>query len=183
MYKKKSKIKLKLQTTKKQIHFCFQVGFCPEKGGNRAGFSRNESEYSRRGIYPDQSSASWESQLREFRASAFFHCLVRKLTVDQNGGSVRSSFFFHVARTLSFPPIELVPFMPPSSTLSAWRRRRKSNLLTRANHYAWCVCSSHLTVISTQRHQQYPRCPSWLFILERYKFCVTDIWDKKTNIA
>ena len=29
--------------------FCFQVSFCPAKGGNRAGSSRNESDYSGRG--------------------------------------------------------------------------------------------------------------------------------------
>ena len=32
----------------KQIFFCFQVSFCPIKRGNRAGSSRNESNYSRR---------------------------------------------------------------------------------------------------------------------------------------
>ena len=29
--------------------FCFQVSYCPVKRGNRAGSSRNESDYSRRG--------------------------------------------------------------------------------------------------------------------------------------
>ena len=29
--------------------FCCQVSFCPVKRGNQAGFSRNESDYSRRG--------------------------------------------------------------------------------------------------------------------------------------
>ena len=33
----------------KQRFFCFQVSFCPVKRGNRAGSSRNESDYSRRG--------------------------------------------------------------------------------------------------------------------------------------
>ena len=39
------------------------------------------------------------------------------------------------------------------------------------------------TVISTQRHQQYPQCPSWFFILERYKFCGHRQWDRKTKAA
>ena len=29
--------------------FCFEISFCPVKRGNRAGSSRNESDYSRRG--------------------------------------------------------------------------------------------------------------------------------------
>ena len=33
------------------------------------------------------------SRLREFRTSSFFNCVVRKLTVDQIGGSVWSPFF------------------------------------------------------------------------------------------
>ena len=62
---------------------CFQVSYCPVKRGNRAGSSRNESDYSRRGTRI--SFPSRESQLREFRTSSFFNCVVRKLTVDQNG--------------------------------------------------------------------------------------------------
>ena len=33
-------------------------------------------------------------------------------------------------------------------------------------------------VLPTQRHQQYPQCPSW-FILERYQFCCHRQWDKE----
>ena len=33
----------------KRVFFCFQVSFCPVKRGNRAGSSRNEFDYSRRG--------------------------------------------------------------------------------------------------------------------------------------
>ena len=32
-----------------RVFCCFQVRFCPVKRGNRAGFSRNEFHYSRRG--------------------------------------------------------------------------------------------------------------------------------------
>ena len=32
-----------------QSFFCFQVSYCPVKRGNRAGSSRNEPDYSRRG--------------------------------------------------------------------------------------------------------------------------------------
>ena len=34
-------------------------------------------------------------------------------------------------------------------------------------HITCVLLSSHYTVLSTQRHQQYPQCPSWFFILER----------------
>ena len=44
--------------------------------------------------YPDQFSASRESQLREFRTSSFVNVVVRKLEVDQDGGSVWSFLFF-----------------------------------------------------------------------------------------
>ena len=68
-----------------QRFFCFQVSFCPVKRGNRAGSPRNESEYWER--YPDQFSASRESQLREFQTSSVFNCVERKLTLGQKGGS------------------------------------------------------------------------------------------------
>ena len=45
--------------------FCVEVSFFPVKRGNRAGSSRNESDYSRRGTYPDQFPASRLSQLRK----------------------------------------------------------------------------------------------------------------------
>ena len=32
-----------------RVFFCFEVGFCPVNRGNRAGSSRNESDYSRGG--------------------------------------------------------------------------------------------------------------------------------------
>ena len=35
----------------KQSFFCFRVGFCHEKRGNRTGTTRNEPDYSRRCIY------------------------------------------------------------------------------------------------------------------------------------
>ena len=59
---------------KQSFFFCFRVSFWPLTRGNRAGSSRNESDYSRRGA---QTSfpASRLSQLREFRTtnSSFFN--------------------------------------------------------------------------------------------------------------
>ena len=52
--------------------------------------------------------------------------------------------------------------------------------------YGRCCCCLHIKpfVLSTQRHQQYPQCPSWFFILERYKFCDHRQWDReKPNVA
>ena len=69
----------------KQSIFRFQVSFCHVKRGNRAGSCRNEFDYSRRGTYPDQFSASRLSRLQEFRTSSFFNHLAinRKKKVDQ----------------------------------------------------------------------------------------------------
>ena len=47
-----------------QNFFCFQASYCPVKRRNRAGSSRNESYYSRRGTqisFPLLESRSWES--------------------------------------------------------------------------------------------------------------------------
>ena len=44
-----------------------------------------------------------------------------------------------------------------------------------------CVLSSHWTVLSTQRHQQYPQCPCWFFVLKRYKFCGNRLRQRKTK--
>ena len=77
--------------------FCFQVSYCPVKRKSSRLFSKWVWLLSER--YPDQFSASRESQLREFRTSSFFNCVVRKLTVDQNGGSVLVNFCF-LARKL-----------------------------------------------------------------------------------
>ena len=41
-----------------QRFLLFQVRFCPVKRENRAGSPRNESGYSRRGMYPHQFPAS-----------------------------------------------------------------------------------------------------------------------------
>ena len=37
------------------------------------------------------------------------------------------------------------------------------------------------SVRSTQRHQQYPQCPSWFFIVERYKFCGHTVRQRKKS--
>ena len=58
-----------------RVFFYFQVSFCHVKRGNRAGSSRNESDYSWRGT---QTPVSRLSQLREFRTSSCFNFLARK---------------------------------------------------------------------------------------------------------
>ena len=51
--------------------------------------------------------------------------------------------------------------------------RRRNGGCCRSNYglETGCCLYSHKTVLSTQRHQQYPQSPSWFFILERYKLC------------
>ena len=71
---------------------------------------------------------------------------------------------------------------PWSFRASEWqargcKQRFKSDLLRNFLYLvAFILLSSHYTVLSTQ-HQQYPRCPSWLFILERY-FEVQILWSQ-----
>ena len=49
--------------------------------------------------------------------------------------------------------------------------------------YTRMLLSSHYTVLSTQRHQQYPQCPSWFFMLEIYKFCGYRQWESFTRVT
>ena len=74
---------------KTQSFWLLSRSFLPRrtrKRGNRAGSSRNESEYSRRGT--QISFPLFESRRREKK----INCVVRTLAVEQNGGS---DYFFH----------------------------------------------------------------------------------------
>ena len=68
----------------KQFFLIFRR-FCKERRSNRL-FSEWVWLLAER--YPGHFPAPRLSQLREFRTSSFFNCVVRKLTVDQNWGSV-----------------------------------------------------------------------------------------------
>ena len=81
-----------------QSFFCFQVTYCPVKRGNRADSSRNESDYSRRAL-PRSVFRFLRVAVARIRTSSFFNCVVRKLTVDQNGALCLNQLFF-LARKL-----------------------------------------------------------------------------------
>ena len=99
---------------KLHIFFCSQVTFFPVKRGNRAGSSRNESDsYSGRGTqisFPLRESRSCQN----FGRTNFFNCVVRYLTVDQNGQAVcYVGLFFEVANRdfcfqASFCPVKRI---------------------------------------------------------------------------
>ena len=83
---------LRLQTA---IFFRVQFWFCPVKRGNRAGSSRNESVHSQRGTQTSFPLLESRSCKNFGLYRSFFNCVVRKLTLDQNGRSVWSTLIFY----------------------------------------------------------------------------------------
>ena len=63
--------------------FCVQVSYCPAKGGNRAGSSMNEFDYSRRGTQTIFSLLDCRSNCCENFGQAHFSVFLPEKKVDQ----------------------------------------------------------------------------------------------------
>ena len=103
---------------RKQRFCCVQVSFCPLKRGNRAGSSRNESAYSRRGTQTSFPLLDL-SQLREFSKIAK---ILATATIEKRETGLGTSPIFFATATIEKRETGLGTYLSESSQTHSEKR-------------------------------------------------------------